>query len=73
MIVEALQAPPDNQAHVFRHVDFVDRNVSAELTGRIKHSPLLDQMPVQLFDEEGISLASIKDEARQTVRNLALA
>ena len=42
-----------------------------KLTGRIKYFPILRQMPVQLFDEEWISLARIKEEAGQTFRDLA--
>src|ERR1700682_5761620 len=61
ILVEPLEAAADDQAHVFRNVDLVDRNVSAELAGRIKDFPILEQMPVQLLDEEWISLAFIKD------------
>src|SRR5713101_4493842 len=55
ILVEPLQTAADDQAHVFRNVDLVDLDVSAELAGRIKNFPLFDQMPVDLFDEEWIS------------------
>src|ERR1700716_3088593 len=70
ILLETIQAAPDDQPHVFRYVDLVDRDVSAELPGRVKDFPFLDQMPVQLLDEEWISLALVKDEARQGFRNL---
>src|ERR1700693_3975519 len=73
ILVEPLQAAADNQTHVFRNVDFVDLDVRAELTGRIKHFPLLDQMPVHLLDEEWISLAFLENDVHQTFRSLALA
>src|SRR5882757_3376398 len=56
ILVEPCQAAPDDQPYVFRNVNFVDRNVSAELASGVKHLPFLDQMPVQLFDEKRISL-----------------
>ena len=73
ILVEPLQTAADDQPHVFRNVDLVDLDVSAELAGRIEDFPLFDQMPVHLLDEEWISLAFLEDEAHQTVRNLALA
>src|SRR5258706_16253140 len=63
ILVEALQTATDDQPYVFRNVYLVERNVSAEAARRIKDFPLLEQMPVQLLDEEWISLAFIKDEA----------
>src|ERR1700730_13601734 len=60
--VEPLQPPTDDQPHVFRYVTLGDLDVSAELPRRIKDFPLFDQMPVHLLDEEGISLAFLKDE-----------
>src|ERR1700686_3835285 len=72
ILVEPLQAAADNQPHVFRNVDFVDLDVRAELAGRIKHFPLLDQMPVHLLDKEWISLAFLEDGAQQTLRSLVL-
>src|SRR5882762_8034526 len=73
ILVEPLQPTADDQPHVFRNVDFVDLEVSAELAGSIIEFPILEQMPVQFLDEEWISLAFIKDEAHQTFRSLALA
>ncbi len=73
ILVEPLQSAADDQAHVFRNVDLVDRNVSAKIAGSVIDFSILEQMPVQLLDEERISLACIKDETRKTFRNLALA
>src|SRR5882724_5455222 len=68
ILVEAFQTAANDQAHVFRNVDLVDLDVSAEPAGRIKDFPILDQMPVHLLDEEWIPLAFFKDEAHQTLR-----
>src|SRR5229473_6853995 len=74
ILVEPLQAASDDQPHVLWHVDLINLNVSTELAGNIEDFPLFDQMPVDLLDEEWISLAFLKDEAHQTLRNiLALA
>src|SRR5580692_3820919 len=72
ILVEPLQTASDDQPHVFWNVDLVDFNVSAELAGRIKDFPVLDQMPVHLLDKERIALAFLKDEAHQTLRRLLL-
>jgi hypothetical protein len=42
ILVEPLQPAADNQAHVFRNVVLVELEISAELTGRIKHFSFLD-------------------------------
>src|SRR5260370_22424389 len=73
ILIEPLQAAADDQAHVFRNVDLVDPDVGAKLAGRIEDFPLFDQMPVQLLDEEGITLAFVIDEAHHTFSSLALA
>src|SRR5260370_32404193 len=73
ILVETFQPPTDDQANVFRNVDFVNLDVCAELAGRIEDFPLFDQMPVHLLDEKRISLAFLKDETDQTCRSLALA
>src|SRR5712692_269384 len=73
ILVEPLQTAADDQADVFRNVDLVDLDVSAELAGLIEDFSLFDQMPVDLFDEEWISLALLKDEAHQTFWGLPLA
>ena len=39
----------------------------------IEDFALFNQMPVDLFDKERISLALLKDEAQKTFRSLALA
>ena len=68
------RAAADDQARVFRNVDLINLNVSAELPGRIEEFPLFDQMPVHLLDEVWISLGFLEDEAHQKLRNnLALA
>jgi hypothetical protein len=46
IFVQPPQATTDNQANVFRNVDFVDLNVRAELAGRIEDFSLFDQVPV---------------------------
>src|SRR5260370_36578721 len=73
IVVEPLQTAADDQPPVFWNVDLVDRDVSAELAGRIKDFPVFDKMPVHLLDEEWISLAFLKDEPHQTFRSLTLA
>jgi hypothetical protein len=46
IFVQPPQATTDNQANVFRNVDFVDLNVRAELAGRIEDFSLFDRVPV---------------------------
>src|SRR5260370_42484628 len=52
ILVEPFQPPSDDQPHVFRNVDLVDRYVTAESARRIIDFPILEQMPVQLLDRE---------------------
>src|SRR5438132_13652052 len=74
ILVEPLQSASDDQPKVLWHVDLINLNVSAELAGGIEDFRFFDQMPVHLLDEEWISLAFLKDETHQTLRNiLALA
>src|SRR5271169_4513096 len=73
VLVEPLQSAADDQPDVFRNVDLIDRNVSAEFPGCVKNLPFLDQMPVQLLDEERIALAAIKYGAHQIFRRLPVA
>src|SRR5216684_8378261 len=61
ILVEPFQTAADNQPHVFRDIALIDRDVREKFACRIKHFPLLDQMPVHLLDEERISLAFLKD------------
>src|SRR5258707_13300421 len=72
ILIEPLQATTDDQANVFRNVDFVDLDVFAELAGCIEDFPLFDQMSVHLLDEERVSLTLLEDKAHQTLGNLAL-
>jgi len=46
VLVEPFQSATDDQPHVFRNVALVDFDISAELAGRVKDLPILDQMPV---------------------------
>ena len=50
----------------------VDLDVGAELPGLIEDFPFFDQMPVDLLDEERISLAFLEDEAHQALRRLSV-
>src|SRR5690348_2359121 len=54
ILTQPRQAAANHQAHVFRNVDLVDLDVSAELAGRIKDFAVLDQMPVHLLHKEWI-------------------
>src|ERR1700730_8164187 len=63
ILVEPRQTAVDDQPHVLRNVGLIDLDVGAELAGRIKCSPVFDQMPVQLLDKEWISLALLEDGA----------
>src|ERR1700674_1008493 len=69
MLVEPLEAAPDDESHIFRNVALVDLDVGAELTGRIEDFSLFDQMAVHLLDEERISLAFLEDGVYQFLRN----
>src|SRR5271156_3673452 len=62
VLVEPLEAAADDQANVIWNLDLVDLDVGTELAGSIEDFPLFDQMPVDLFDKERISLALLKDE-----------
>src|SRR5712692_6048980 len=73
ILLEPLQTAADYQPHIFRDIALIDLDVRAEFAGRIKHFPILDQMPVYLLDEEWISLAFLKDGAQQILRSPALA
>src|ERR1700726_2023696 len=73
VLIEPLQAAADDQAHVFRNVNFVDLDIRAELPSRIENFPFFDQMPINLLNEKWISLAFLKDEAHQIFGSLALA
>src|SRR5260370_29931671 len=73
LLVEPPQTAADDQPNVIGNVDLVDLDVLAQLASLIEDLPLFDQMPVHLFDEEWISLAFLKDETDQTLRNPALA
>src|SRR6202162_1869156 len=52
MLVEPLEAAPDDESHIFRNVALVDLDVGAELTGRIEDFSLFDQMSAPLLVEE---------------------
>src|SRR6266851_98798 len=72
ILVEPLQTAADDQPHVFRDIALIDRDVRADLAGRIKDFPLLYQMPVELLDEKWVPLALLEDGVHQTLRSLAL-
>src|SRR5216684_396579 len=70
---EPLQPPPDNQAHVFWNIDFVDRDISAEFAVCVEDFPVFDQMPINFLDEKWISLTFLEDCAHQAFRRVTLA
>src|SRR5260370_35517144 len=72
ILVEPLQAATANQPHIFLNVGLVDRDVSAELAGRIKDFPILQQKPVPLLAKEWLPPASPQPHAHHTFRILPL-
>src|SRR5690349_5620243 len=73
ILVKPLQATADDEANIFRNVDFVDLDGLAELAGFIEDLSLFDEMPVHLLNEEWVSLALLKDETHQACRSLSAA
>src|SRR5216684_3286598 len=51
--IEPFQTATDDQAHIFRNVGLVDRDLRAQLARCVKDLSVFDQVPIDLLDKEG--------------------